>query len=114
MAFHSILRRLFLEIQNGELVIAGLSADQSQTLDLVMPVNITPGSYTFDINGGLYFAGYSPSPLIQLVSMSGGTLTIISNDTTAKRIKGSFNFNASSSTVTNTSTLTNGYFSVNY
>ncbi len=98
-----------------ELVIAGIAANQSQTLDLAMPANITPGSYTFDITGGLYFAAYSPSINLSFISNSGGTLTIISNDQVAKRIKGTFSFKGS--TVTGplqTANLTLGYFAVNY
>ncbi len=99
----------------NELVIAGISTDQSQTLDLAMPANITPGSYTFDIVGGLYFAAYSPNLSISFISSSGGTLTIISNDTVNKRIKGTFSFKGSTATgPAQTANLTQGYFAVTY
>jgi Family of unknown function (DUF6252) len=106
--------QVITSIQSGELIIAGLSSDQSQTLDLAMPANIIPGSYTFDITGGLYFAAYMPSLTVSLISSSGGTLTIISNDTVNKRIKGTFSFKGTAASGPQTASLTLGYFAVNY
>ena len=106
---------ILTDVQMGELVIAGLSTDQSQSIDLAMPANISPGSYTFDISAGLYFAAFSPGIGVSLVSASGGTLTIISNDTVAKRIKGTFSFKGSTTIgPAQSANLTQGYFAVTY
>lgn len=107
--------QILTSVQNGELIIAGLSSDQAQSLDLAMPVNVAQGSYTFDITAGLYFAAYSPSFNVSLLSSSGGTLTILSNDTVAKRIKGTFSFKGSTATgPAQSANLTLGYFALTY
>ena len=99
---------------NGQLFISGISADGTQDLGLIMPVNITPGSYNMDFASGMYIGVYYPIASVTLVSQSNGTLTIISNNTAAKQIKGTFSFIASSLTDATTATVAQGYFSVSY
>jgi Family of unknown function (DUF6252) len=99
---------------NGQLFIAGISSDAMMSLAVIMPVGITPGTYNLDFASGIYLGAYTPSPSVVLVSQSNGTLTIMSNDPVARRIKGTFSFKASSVTDTTSADVTQGYFSVNY
>jgi hypothetical protein len=99
---------------SGQLLVAGISADGITDLALDMPMNIKAGTYNLDFNSGQYFGFYNPSPTVILVSMSNGTLTIISNDVVNRRIKGTFSFIGSASTTASTANVTQGYFSVSY
>jgi hypothetical protein len=98
----------------GQLLIAGISADQTQDVGLLMPDAITPGTYSLDFATGQYIGFYNPSLAITLLSQSNGTLTIISNDRTARRIKGTFAFTGSELMGTTTASVTQGYFAVSY
>jgi hypothetical protein len=99
-----------------QLLIGGISSDGTQRLALLMPADITPGAYPMDFNQGNYYGLYYPPTNETLVSASNGTLTIISNNTTTRRIKGTFSFKATPIPLTTGTqvTITNGYFSVNY
>lgn len=86
----------------------------AKKVSLTVPANITPGSYPLDFFGMVYFGFYYPDTSNFLVS-DPGTITIIENNLTSKRIRGTFDFNAEPLNVgTSMSILTNGYFSVKY
>jgi hypothetical protein len=98
-----------------QLTISGVSGDGLQHMELLMPVNITPGSYPLDFSGtSTYGAAYYTDIFNPLLSLANGTLDIISNDASAKRITGTFSFKATSLTDTQSADITSGYFSVNY
>lgn len=100
----------------AQLGITGTDATATKSVGLMMPANITPGTYTFDLLGATYIGLYNPNtdPNNSQVSMS-GTLTILSHNTSTKRIRGTFNFQAAAilNPLLNTQ-LTEGYFSVKY
>lgn len=83
---------------------------------MFMPVDITPGNYTFNLFGGTYQGLYNPD--IDLNHSEGamsGTLTILSHNRTTRRIRGNFNFQSEGQLNSSLNTdLTEGYFSVNY
>ena len=99
-----------------QIAITGTSADGTKAVGMFMPADITPGTYTFDLFGGIYVALYNPDtdPSHSQGSMS-GSLTILSHNTTTRRIRGNFNFHAEAllNPLLNTE-LTEGYFSVSY
>jgi hypothetical protein len=101
-------------ISMGQLLIAGISSDGISDLALIMPDNVLSGSYSMDYATGVYFGIYYPSQGTVLASNNNGTLTIISNNTTTKRIIGTFSFVGSPFTSGSTATITNGYFSLTY
>jgi Family of unknown function (DUF6252) len=101
-----------VSISNGQLLIAGFSG--TQDIALLIPPGIAPGTYNLDFATGMYIGIYNPSPSITLISQSSGTVTITSNDTVAKRVKGIFNFTASPLSSGTPATITKGYFAVNY
>ncbi len=101
-------------ITNGTLFMAGISSDGVEDIALGMPQGVTPGSYDMDFATGTYYGVYNPSSAITLLSQNNGTLTIISNDTVARRIIGNFSFIASPLTSGTPITITTGYFSVSY
>ncbi len=77
-----------------------------------MPAGIMPGSYQLDFSGMIYLGIYYTDATNFLISAS-GTITIISNNLSTKRISGKFDFNAQKSGIIGTvNNLTNGYFSV--
>jgi len=101
---------------NPQIVVTGTSVDATKSVGIFMPANVTPGSYTFDLFGATYLGLYNPDtdPNHSQGAMS-GTLTILSHNTTTRRIRGNFNFHAEAllNPTLNTE-LTEGYFSVTY
>jgi hypothetical protein len=95
-----------------QLLIAGFSG--TQDVGLYLPPNITAGTYNLDFATGQYIGIYNPDPATTLLSQTGGTLTIISNNTTTKRIQGTFSFTATPTGSGVPANLTLGYFAVNY
>jgi hypothetical protein len=98
-----------------QIIISGISADGIQNMELLMPENVTTGTYPLDFSGtSTYGAAYFTDPGNPLISLANGTLNIISNDITTKRIIGTFSFKATSLIDAQSADITNGYFSVNY
>jgi len=100
---------------SGQVTINGSNLNASQSVGLVMPLAITPGSYPLDYTGITHFGLYYPLPTIGLASSS-GTLTIISNNAATHQIEGKFDFKAVNPQKPTdlTHQLTNGYFFVTY
>jgi hypothetical protein len=101
-------------ITDSTLFIAGISGDGVEDIALGMPQGVAPGSYNMDFATGTYYGVYNPSSALTLLSQMNGTLTIISNDTVARRIVGNFSFIASPLSSGTPVTITAGYFSVSY
>ena len=101
-------------ITDSTLFIAGISGDGVEDIALGMPQGVLPGSYPMDFATGTYYGVFNPSSAITLLSQMNGTLTIISNNTVARRIIGSFSFIASPLSSGTPVTITSGYFSVGY
>jgi hypothetical protein len=103
------------QVLTGQMVIAGSLLNGNQTVGLIIPSNITPGSYTLDFTARTYIGLYNPTPNIALASSS-GTLTILSNDTGIQRVRGNFNFQVIDPLggPTPTHNITSGFFSVHY
>ena len=99
-----------------QIAITGTSSDGTKSVGMFMPLSIIPGNYTFDLFGGTYLGLYNPDidPNHSQAAMS-GTLTILSHNTTTRRIRGKFNFHAEALLNSSLNTeLTDGYFSVSY
>jgi Family of unknown function (DUF6252) len=99
-----------------QLLITGIAANGTEDIGLLIPAAIGAGTYNLDFASGQYIGIYYPSGGTNnvLLSVANGTLTIISNDTVAKRIKGIFNFVATSLTSSATANITQGYFALSY
>jgi len=105
---------------SNQLVISGSNLSGTQSLGLNMPADIVPGQYMLDFikTSYTYFAVYLPSPNVGLASVD-GTLEILENDVTNKRIRGNFTFNAVDPTdpqglITPPRQVSNGFFAVTY
>lgn len=85
----------------------------SKTVALVMPSDVKPGTYDYSPLGMEFFGQYNPSSSTFLASNS-GKITIVEHNTTTKRIKGNFNFEAKELTGNTKASLSEGYFSVTY
>jgi hypothetical protein len=109
-----VIVQLSVSGSGQQLLIGGISADQTERLAILIPANITAGTYNMDFATGYYIGIYYPPTGETLLSLASGTLTIISVDNVARRIKGTFNFVASPLTSGTPANITNGYFSVNY
>jgi hypothetical protein len=102
-------------ISMGKLIIAASEQNASRSLGLVMPQDVTVGLHQMDFGTGNFFGEYNPNPSSFLVSDTSGTLTIIENNTSTRRIKGTFQFKANDqSGGSQTAMLTEGSFSVGY
>ena len=98
-----------------QLGITGSDLNGNRAVSLIIPLYVAPGSYTLDYTGNTYIALYNPVPTIALAATN-GTLQIIENDSTTKRVRGNFQFEATDPLgLGNTPhNLTGGYFSVQY
>ena len=99
---------------NQQLTIAGITYIGSQDIALIMPINITAGTYDLDFSNGNYVGIFNPNSIDIYYSIHNGKLTITSNNTLTRRIKGTFNFTASTQTSGKSFVITQGYFSVKY
>jgi hypothetical protein len=98
------------------LVINGSFLNGTQSLSLLMPSNVDAGSsYPLDYLGGTCYAVYSPT-VSQGFASSSGILSILLNDVTNRRIRGTFAFTATDPNGQSSATyqVTNGFFSVGY
>jgi hypothetical protein len=99
----------------NKLQIIGTTQDGSKLVGLIMPSNVAPGTYSTDLQQGTYSGVYIPTPGVTLLSDPSGSITILSNDTTGRRIRGDFQFPAFDLQGVNpTVLLTQGFFSVSY
>ncbi|HET8809533.1 MAG TPA: DUF6252 family protein [Flavobacteriaceae bacterium] len=88
-------------------VITASGANETTTITLKFPVNITTGQYTLSASG-TYTAQYVVNGVSEAAAT--GALDIISNDTTAKVVKGTFEF----TTDVSGTVITNGAFELTY
>lgn len=95
----------------GSIIISGAAIDGKKSVSLVLPEDITSGTY--DFNGLSYIGLYFPTPSTIYASES-GKVTVIEHNTTTKRIRGSFSFKATDQIGSMSSQLTEGYFSAKY
>ncbi len=95
---------------NPILLIAGSTAGAAKIVQVPLNMDVSPGTYPAD---GLYTSQYIEGSNIW--NANNGTFTITKNDITAKRIEGTFEFDASpiSGTASDVS-VTEGSFKVNY
>lgn len=104
---------------DGTLTLVGASADGSQSVALIFPNYATPGTYP------LTSASATPSYLaVYDVVANGsnnadpgtsGSITVTSNNTSTKRITGTFQFSTDDPNVPSSEhSIVNGYFSVYY
>ena len=101
---------------SGQLVASGADSSGSPSVSLIIPDYIAPLNYILDVTKESNYIGlYNPSGAIGLTS-TGGTLTILENNTVTHRLRGSFQFQASDRTgkIAEVDQLTKGYFSVHY
>jgi hypothetical protein len=101
---------------SGQVVITGSALSGTPSVSLIFPAYITPGSYALTPNPAnpavIYLGLYNPGSSVNLISQS-GTLTILENNSTTRRIRGNFQFLAGDPANTlQTAQLTSGYFSV--
>ena len=102
-------------ISSGSLVVAASEQNGSRSVGLVMPSTVTPGNYSMDFTAGTFFGEYNPNATTFLISDNTGALQIIENNTSTRRIKGTFQFTATDvSGSGETAILTEGSFSVGY
>lgn len=98
------------------IAIVANNATVTKTVGLMMPANITPGTYTLDFFGGTHVGQYNPDsdPSHAQASVS-GELVIISHNPSTKRIRGTFKFRAEELLDPAVFTeITEGYFHITY
>jgi hypothetical protein len=97
-----------------QLAITGSALNGSQSIGLIMPLDIQPGNYSFDYTAFTYIAIYNPTATTSRLSSS-GTLVILENNPVTQRVRGNFQFRASeplNPSIENQ--ISGGYFSVKY
>jgi len=111
--FNSTLVEISIDSTSRQLTIAGLTPD-GRNVALIMPFDITPGTYNLDFTTGQYIGIYGQNAMANMYSQANGSLTIVTNDSGKRRITGTFSFIASPLTSGTPATITQGYFAVNY
>jgi hypothetical protein len=97
-----------------QLAISGSALNGSQSISLVMPLNIIPGTYDLDYTGLTYIAIYNPTAATSRLSSS-GTLVILENNSGNRRVRGNFQFQAFEPlNPALRNQITSGYFSIVY
>ena len=96
----------------GSINVSANNQDVSRSVGVSLPAGAVPGAYTFTAFSLDYIGQYNVDSTYLLANS--GTLTIIENNASTKRIRGNFNFNASELLGTKSAQLTEGYFSVVY
>lgn len=101
-------------ISNGQLLITSEKNNGSEALGLSFPTNAGPGTYDIDPQGN-YVAAFNADndPTHATVGVS-GTINILENSASARRVRGTFEFLSQSQSGSFSLTLTDGYFSVSY
>jgi hypothetical protein len=103
---------------DGQLTIVGSLSNGNQSIALIMPSYVGPGTYPMTPTGGspTYMAVYD-----EIVNgsstadpASSGTITILQNNTSASRLRGTFQFNTTDLPPHPSHAMTNGFFSVYY
>lgn len=97
----------------GNINISATNAEGA-SVSIVVPDNITPGTYTFGTIVSPYYGQYNVNSSTFTMSNS-GTLTILEHNTTTKRIRANFNYSSTEfGTTTPVYNLTEGYVSLTY
>jgi hypothetical protein len=104
---------------DGTLTLVGASADGSQSVALIFPDYTTPGNYPLSSSSAIpsYLAVYDLVANGSNTADPGtsGSITVISNNTTTKRMTGTFQFSTDDPNVPSSEhSIVNGYFSVYY
>jgi Family of unknown function (DUF6252) len=103
---------------DGTLTLVGALTDGSQSLALVFPNYSTPGSYPLTSSTALpsYLAIYNEviNGANTAEPATTGSITILTNNTTTKRMTGTFHFSTNDIVASSQHSITNGYFSVYY
>jgi hypothetical protein len=97
------------------LSINGSNLDGSQSVSLIMPADIAPGTYPFAYPQTTYIGAYNPQAGVSLISTN-GSLEILENNATTRRVRGYFHYLAADALNTGAAShqLSNGYFSIQY
>ena len=102
----------------SQITIVGSLSNGNQSIALILPSFVTPGTYNMNPTGGTvtYMGIYD-----EIVNgnnsadpASSGTITILQNNTSASRLRGTFQFNTTDLPPHPSHSLTDGFFSVYY
>ncbi|HPE57540.1 MAG TPA: DUF6252 family protein [Bacteroidales bacterium] len=96
----------------GKITISTSNADASKTVGITITESLEPGSYSFSIYGdaiGQYNLGTTV-----IMSSNSGKLNLTKHDKTNHVLEGTFYFEATEITGTNTASLSDGNFVVTY
>lgn len=97
---------------SGKILVTGTTTDMG-TITVLFPATVAPGTYPISNVGdyvGMFLVGTSANAIFAAES---GSLTIISHNTTTKKVKATFNF-VGKSPVNETTPITEGAFEVVY
>lgn len=100
-------------ILNGSLFVIGKKAGV-ENIAITIPASIVAGTYAFSTFGEYRVMYIADATQNGTFNGDSGTLTIISNNTSTNKIKGTFNFLGESLFSTDTHTITEGAFEVSY
>ena len=100
-------------VLNGSLFIIGKKAGV-ENIAITIPASIPSGTYQFSTFGEYRVTYIADGTQNGTFSGDSGTLTIVSNNISTKKIKGTFNFLGKSLSTTDTHTISEGTFDVTY
>jgi hypothetical protein len=100
-------------VLNNALTITGVKQNL-ETISLQLPSTITVGTYNFTTPEEYFFNYIKNTSVTGIFNAQSGSFTIISHDTSTKKIKGTFSFVAKLISGETTHSITDGTFDVIY
>ena len=97
----------------NQITLTGSDQTGVKSVSVLVPDNVTPGTYPLTTIGGTYSGLYNKDATTYLASDL-GSLTILEHNVSTKRIRGNFNFHATQFLGTAQALLTAGYFAITY
>ena len=97
----------------NQITISGTDQTGVKSVNILIPDNVTPGTYPMTTIGGTYSGLYNKDAAT-ILSSDIGSLTILTHNPTTKRIRGNFNFHATQFIGTAQAILSAGFFAVTY
>ena len=103
---------------DNQLTIVGSLSNGNQSIALILPATVTAGTYAMTPTGGsvTYMGIYDEiiNGSNSADPASSGSITILQNNTSTSRIRGTFQFKTTGVPPQSSHTLTSGFFSVYY
>lgn len=107
---------LSAELYSDQIILRASDSGHTNTINIVVPKSITPGTYTVGTLFDNVYGGYTFGTVYWVSNLGSGQIVITSHNTTTKHIAGTFNFTVSDYDIPNNPfiPITEGSFDMAY